>query len=49
MKTVWIYVDTTRQVGDVNHLRVFASEEAAERWLTENDAEGIAYEYSIQE
>jgi hypothetical protein len=25
---VWIYVDTRKQVGDVDHLKVFASEEA---------------------
>jgi hypothetical protein len=26
--TVWIYVDTGKQVGDRNHLKVFASEAA---------------------
>jgi len=38
--TVWIYVDTREQVGDKGHLRVFATEEAAERWLAENNTEG---------
>jgi hypothetical protein len=28
MTTVWIYVDTNKEVGDVDHLNVFASEEA---------------------
>ena len=28
--TVWIYVDTSKQVGDKDHLKVFASEDAAE-------------------
>jgi hypothetical protein len=32
MKTVWIYVDTNKQVGDREHLKVFASEDAAETW-----------------
>jgi hypothetical protein len=30
--TVWIYVDTGKQVGDRNHLKVFANEDAAETW-----------------
>jgi len=28
--TVWIYVDTSKQVGDRVHLKVFASEVAAD-------------------
>jgi hypothetical protein len=28
--TIWIYVDTSKQVGDPDHLKVFASEDAAE-------------------
>ncbi len=31
MKTVLIYVNTSKEVG-VDQLRVFASEETAERW-----------------
>jgi hypothetical protein len=23
MKTVWVYVDTSKQVGDVDHLKIF--------------------------
>jgi hypothetical protein len=34
-------------VGDVDHLKVFASEEAAERWFRENDPEGVAFEYPV--
>ena len=37
--TVWIYVDTNKEVGHVDHLKVFASREAAETWLAENDPE----------
>jgi hypothetical protein len=28
--TVWIYVDTTKQVSDKDHLKVFATKVAAE-------------------
>jgi hypothetical protein len=37
MKTVWIYVVTNKQVGDVDHLKVFADPDAAERWFETND------------
>jgi hypothetical protein len=49
MKTVLIYVNTSKQVGDVDHLKVFATEEAAERWIAENDPEGVAFEYEVLE
>jgi hypothetical protein len=49
MKTVWVYVDTAREVGDVDHLKVFSTEEAAEAWFTENDTEGVAFEYPVIE
>jgi hypothetical protein len=35
MTTVWVYVDTSKEVGDVDHLWVFASEEVAEAWFAE--------------
>jgi len=47
--TVWIYVDTSKEVGDVDHLKVFASKDAAETWLQENDPEGVAFEYEVLE
>ncbi len=47
--TVLIYVDTTKQVGDKDHLKVFASPDAAETWLEENDPEGVAFEYEVIE
>jgi hypothetical protein len=37
MKTVWIYIDTSKEVGDANHFKVFASTESA------NDPEGVAF------
>jgi hypothetical protein len=47
--TVWIYVDTSKQVGDNDHLKVFANEDAAEASLQENDPEGVAFEYEALE
>jgi hypothetical protein len=43
MKTVWIYVDTSKQVGDVDHLKVFESPDLADEWLEENDPEGVVH------
>ena len=37
MTTVWIYVDSSKEVGDVDHLKVFATPELADEWLKEND------------
>jgi hypothetical protein len=47
--TVLIYVNTSKQVGDADHLKVFANADAAETWLEENDPEGIAFEYEVME
>ena len=47
MSTVWIYVDTRKDVGDKDHLKVFASEAAADAWFKENDPEGVAFEYEV--
>ena len=46
--TVWIYVDTSRDVGDVDHLKVFANEAAAEAWFKEHEPEGVAFEYDVE-
>jgi len=45
--SVWIYIDTAKEVGDVHHPKVFANEEAAERWFAEHDPEGVAFEYPV--
>jgi hypothetical protein len=47
--TVLIYVNTSKQVGDVDHLKVFANADAAETWFEENDPEGVAFEYEVLE
>jgi hypothetical protein len=44
---VLIYVDTSKQVGDPDHLKVFANEDAAEKWFAEHDPEGVAFEYEV--
>ena len=46
---VLIYVNTSKQVGDPEHLKVFANADAAETWLQENDPEGVAFEYEVLE
>jgi hypothetical protein len=45
--TVLIYVDTSKQVGDVDHLMVFANADAADTWLEEHEPEGVAFEYEV--
>jgi hypothetical protein len=47
--TVLIYVNTSKLVGDADHLKVFANAAAAETWLQENDPEGVAFEYEVLE
>lgn len=47
MTTVWIYVDTNKQVGDVDHLKVFASSDAADAWFEIHDPEGVAFAYPV--
>lgn len=44
---VWIYTDTRHKPGDAGHLKVFASEDAAQRWFAENDPEGVAFAYQV--
>jgi hypothetical protein len=37
MTTVFVYVNTAMQVGDVEHIKIFSTEDAAKAWLDEND------------
>jgi hypothetical protein len=46
MKVVWIYVDN-KKVGKVDHLKVFASADAADRWFKKNDPTGVAFRYEV--
>lgn len=45
---VWVYVDTSKKVGGRDHLKVFASQEAALAWFELNDPEGVAFEYEVR-
>jgi hypothetical protein len=47
--TVFVYVNTAKEVGDVDHVKAFASANAAEKWFEENDPEGVAFEYEVRE
>jgi hypothetical protein len=38
MKTVFVYINTAKQLGDVDYVNVFANLEASERWFEEHDA-----------
>jgi hypothetical protein len=35
--TVFVYVNTSKQVGDPEHIKVFATVDAGEKWFEEND------------
>jgi hypothetical protein len=47
MKTVLVYVNTDKDVGHRDHLKVFETIDAAEMWFEENDPEGVAFEYEV--
>jgi hypothetical protein len=46
---VWVYINNSREVGDVDHFKVFANEDATEKWFAENDPEGVAFMYEVIE
>lgn len=48
LASVWIYTDTRKVVGDADHLKVFADEDAANVWFRTHDPEGVAFEYQVQ-
>ena len=45
--TVWIYIDTSKDVGDRDHLKVFANADAAEFGSRKTTPEGVALEYEV--
>jgi hypothetical protein len=47
--TVWVYFDTRKEVGDIDHVKVFANADAAEKWFEDNDPIGVAFEYEVLE
>jgi hypothetical protein len=38
--TVFVYVNTSEQVGEADHLKIFVNLDAAETWLAGNDPRG---------
>jgi hypothetical protein len=36
-------------MADAEHVKVFATTGAAEKWFEENDPEGVAFEYEVLE
>jgi hypothetical protein len=38
-----------KRVSDLDHLKIFVAEATADTWLTENDPEGMAFEYEVLE
>ena len=46
-KIVWVYVDTSKVVGDTGQSKVLASLELAKAWITENDPDGVPFEYTL--
>jgi hypothetical protein len=47
--TVLIYVDTGKEVGDVDHLQSLRQRGRREQMFDENDPEGVAFEYPVVE
>jgi hypothetical protein len=43
--TVWIYVDTNKLAGDVDHLKGVANPDAADDKAS--DPEGVAFKYEV--
>jgi hypothetical protein len=40
--TVFVYVNTSKPVGDPDHIKVFANVDAAKKWFEDNEPEGLA-------
>ena len=47
--TVFVYLNTSKQVDDAEHVKVYAATDVAEKWFEENDPEGVAFEYEVLE
>ncbi|WP_143273775.1 hypothetical protein [Bradyrhizobium canariense] len=49
--SVWLYSHDpeSRDVGDVDWVRLFASQGCAEKWVEQNDPTGKIWEYPVQE
>lgn len=47
--TALVYVNTSKEVNDPEHVKVFASAEAAQNRFEENAPEGVAFEYEVMD
>ncbi len=45
---VSVYVDTSKQAGEPEHLQVFTNKTAADAWFQEHDPKGVAFEYPVK-
>jgi hypothetical protein len=43
--SVFVCVDTSNRIGNLEHIKVFANADATEAWFAENEFEGAAFEY----
>jgi hypothetical protein len=44
--TILVYVNT-KQIGDADHIKVFANQDATETWFKDNDYEEVVFEYEV--
>lgn len=52
-QTVWVYLDDfdngdERKPGDPGWVKLFGSDDAADRWLQKHDPEGVAWAYEVE-
>jgi hypothetical protein len=47
MKTVRVYEDTSKPVGDPHRVLVSTDQNSANAWFKEFDPEGVAFEYPV--
>jgi hypothetical protein len=47
--TLFVYANTSKQIGDADHVKAFANVDAAEKRFEENEPEGVAFEYEVLE
>jgi hypothetical protein len=47
--TAFVYLNTSKQVDDAEHVKVYAATDVVEKWFEENDPEGVAFEYEVLE
>jgi hypothetical protein len=56
MKTVWVYdkawhgrkSEEPLRIGDEDWIKIFATKDDANRWIEQNDPEGVAWEYPVE-